>query len=75
MRNTEREGLIRFLINNPCPPPPHLDDWPKVSNEGGEGGEGRGGGVLGRALRGQQELAPSTACTHLQVNITGSYLF
>ena len=66
MRNTEREGLIRFLVPIFLCLPHHLEIH-KVSYEGGEGGEGGGGGVPGRALRGQQELAPAPPGTHLQV--------
>ena len=66
MRNTEREGLIRFLVPIFLCLPHHLEIH-KVSYEGGEGGEGGGGGVPGRALRGQQELAPASPGTHLQV--------
>ena len=48
MRNTEREGLIRFLVFTSFF---HIIlDAQKVSDEGGEGGEGGGGGVPGRAL-------------------------
>ena len=84
VRNTKREGLIRFLTDqkNFDGQSKNFDIWvsnkqfqvqanvanDKVPNEGRKGSEGSGGGVPGRALRGQQELAPPTSCADIQVN-------
>ena len=84
VRNTKREGLIRFLTDqkNFNGQFKNFDIWvsnkqfqvqanvanDKVPNEGRKGSEGSGGSVPGRALWGQQELAPPTTCADIQVN-------
>ena len=84
VRNTKREGLIRFLTDqkNFDGQSKSFDIWvsniqfqaqanvtnDKVPNKGRKGGQGSGCSVPGRALRGQQELAPPTTCADIQVN-------